>query len=249
MKMPVVAFLVLAACVEDRGVLDGTARAWTDQSIQTATPPLRVSLGMAALAAEVCSYELADWTSFHEVGSLTLSSPVAAWFEVDPVAQVTGTPAQAVYQVVLAQGRAFDRDVAVVLDVQTPMAAFTVSILQDNVAGATLAEALVTTAGCSGGEPGVSGSVSFEVDGDEGWSVVLPAADGEDNPVFASGDVLPSAGTLGFSGRLSPGRVQIQTGDAATIQDRGWPVSVSGPDWTGTGTLDVSAPAAEDTGT
>ncbi len=247
--------LLLPACFEGREMLEPVAQARAEAVAAEALPAIQAAVGMAAVGGVLCGTTLEQW---QEMGSQApvLPADLASWFGLGDPGVLRAYPARGQYEITWGGGSFFGQEIALKATVATPMTAFTVSIdeagaaadtgLDDTAAqhdlSAALASAALATTGCGGEEHLVSGSLSFPISGDYGWTVVVQGAEGaEDEPgsedeegmAFGVGALLPSRGTMRWSGTTAYGRATMNTDDASTIDAGAWPATVSGRDWEG----------------
>ncbi len=240
------ALLLLTGCLSSRDTLEPLAQAKGDYVLGEIDAALLAGVGMAAIGSELCGYTLEEWQAMEAAPALP--AELSAWFGMEQDGALQSYPARGQYVVTWGGVQWFQQDVAIVASVATPMSAFSVYIEAAGSAGdgqdtgaedtggpdddsAALASAVLSTSLCGTEEHKVSGSISYPISVDYGWTVSLEAAEDEAGMAWASGAVLPTRGVIGWSGSTDIGRASLTTRDATSIADGVWPASIKGSDW------------------
>lgn len=237
--------LLLCACPADRALLEPVAQARGELVVAAAQPAVQASVGMAAVTAALCGTTLEEWQAMGSTAP-ALPDPVAAWFGLGEPGALKAYPARGQFSLTWGGGSFFGQDVALVVDVATPMSAFVVQIVEAGHAAAddtaldtgsaadpaqALASGVFATTSCGGEAPQLTGTLSFPISGEYGWAVSLVAGEEDDGMVVLPGAVLPSRGGLSWSGTVDFGRATLLTDDASTIAEDRWPATAAGRGW------------------
>lgn len=231
-----------AGCLPDREILDPVAAAWGQQVAEDAAPAAQAALGMAAAASALCGYSLEEWAVMDAVAP-ALSAEVAGFFALEGDGTLRAWPARGQYACTYGGGSFFAREIALLVEVETPTAAFTVSLVEpgedagrsddtgEPEGAVILATMGLATSRCGTVERIAAGQASFPVGGTLGWVVSTVPSEDADGLGFAPGEILPREGGLTWAGIAATGRATLTTHDAAEIAEDRWPATAKGDGW------------------
>ena len=227
----------LGGCVEARPYLSRTTDIWAQNAAQTATPGLRIGVGLGALVAELCSLEADDWQVRIAAG-VTPAQEVGDWLGLGDGVVERDEPT-GLYSVVFADVSVVmaagddAQSVDLIIEATTPTALFEVTLgrtddqAEDTGGMQDLLMSSMRTSECDTSERQVAALLEPSY---QDWSLDF-ASSSEEALVWQEGTVLPAQGQIAWSGTTDVGRAVLDTDDASSIHDNLWPATASGEDW------------------